>query len=145
MNDLEQKLADLFVNKMPGMSPGAKETAVKVVPWIMIVFGVLGFLAWLSAMRWFFFGYTALMGRALGHAFPDIFTLIYFILSPVVEVMVVYGGYLMLNKKQKGWRIALYALLIGIIPHLAYFSILGLFLDVLFAYILFQIQEYFTA
>ncbi|MDR3588576.1 MAG: hypothetical protein P4N41_02845 [Negativicutes bacterium] len=145
MNNLEQKLADLFVGKMPGMSAGAKETAVKVVPWIMIVFGVLGFLAWLSALRFFFFGYAAFMGRAYGHAFPDIFTLVYFLLAPIVQVMVVYGGYQMLSKKQSGWRIALYALLIGLIPHLAHISILGLLLDVLFAYILFQIKDYFTA
>ncbi len=142
MSGLEQKLDDLFLNKMPGLPAGKRETIAKALPWIMIAFGGLGFLAWLSSLR-FFFGFAGFMQHVTGYVFPDIFTLIYLVIAPIVEAMAVYGGYLMLSRQRKGWCIALYALLIGLIPHLFSFSILGIFLDVVFAYLLFQIKEYY--
>lgn len=142
MNNLEQKLDDLF-KTMPGLSPGAKATAAKAVPWIMIVFGGLGLLAWLSTLR-FFFGIAGLVINFIpGSMFSDAFMLIYLIIAPVVEVMAVYGGYLMLSGRRKGWLLAFYALLIGLIPHLCSFSIMGIVLDVAFAYLLFQIKEFY--
>ena len=49
----------------------------------------------------------------------------------------------MMSRRRKGWRIALYALLIGFISHLLNFSVFGIVLDALFAYLLFQIKDYF--
>jgi small-conductance mechanosensitive channel len=142
MSGLEQKLDDFFLNKMPKLPADRKETVANVLPWIMIVFGGVGFLAWLSSLR-FFFGFAGYMQHGAGYGFPDVFTLIYLVIAPIVQAMAVYGGYLMLSRQRKGWCIALYALLIGFIPHIFSFSILGICLDVVFAYLLFQIKEYY--
>lgn len=140
MNSLEQKLEDFFLGQLPGMSESKKQMAVKFLPWLIIVFGVLGTLAWLSSLR-FFFG---LVGLAPGYFISNIFMLIYFVLAPIMQALAVYGGYLMLNRKRRGWRIALYSLLLGVVSHICYLSILGLVIDFGFAYLLFQIRAYYT-
>lgn len=136
MNSLEQKLEDFFLGQLPGMSENKKQMAVKVLPWLIIVFGVLGALAWLSSLR-FLFGFAA------GYLMSNIFMLTYFVLAPVMQALALYGGYLMMNKKRRGWRIALYSLLLGVISHICYLSILGLVVDFGFAYLLFQIKVYY--
>lgn len=142
MNSLEQKLDDLFCNKMPGLPGNVKETAAKVVPWIVIVFGGLGFLAWLSSLR-FYFGFAGFMRHMIGYALPDLFTVVYLVVTPIVQVMAIYGGYLMLSRQRKGWRLALYTLVLGLILHVFSFVILGIIFDFAFAYLLFQIKEYY--
>jgi Na+/H+-dicarboxylate symporter len=140
MDGLEQKVSELFGN-LPALSPGAKETAAKVVPWVLIVLGVLGMLAWLSSIR-FFFG---MMGMAshFGVMGPGILTMVQLLIAPIVQVLVIYGAYLMLSKRRLGWRIAFYALVFGFVSHILAISVFGLILDCIFAYFLFQIREFF--
>lgn len=136
MNSLEKKLEDFFIRQLPGMSESKKQMAVKFLPWLIIVFGVLGAMAWMSSLR-FFFGFAA------GYLMSNTFMMIYVVLAPVMQALAVYGGYLMLNKKRRGWRIALYSLLIGVVSHICYLSLLGLVIDFGFAYLLFQIKAYY--
>jgi hypothetical protein len=139
MNSLEEKLDDLFLNKLPPLPENIKENAGRFFPWVMIVMGVLGLLAWLSSIR-LLFGFSGL----LNYAPLGVFWAIYLIVAPVVQAMAIYGGYLMLDRQHKGWSIALYALLIGLIVHIFSFSIVGILLDFIFAYVLFQIKKYYT-
>lgn len=142
MDSLEQKINEFFVNHLPGLSVSIKEKAARLYPWIIMIFGVFGLLAWLSSLR-FFFDYSGLLPYVYSNGFFDMFIMVYFVLAPIVQLMTIYGGYLMMSRKRKGWRIALYALLIGFISHLLNFSFFGIVLDVLFAYLLFQIKDYF--
>jgi hypothetical protein len=146
LNELEEQLAKIFLEKMPELSGNAKEMSVKFLPWVLIVLGVFGLLAWLSAIGLFHFASLVVMG--LGHA-PrqtfSLFTVLFlYILAPVMQALAVGGGYLMLSRRLTGWRIAFYSLLVSFIVHLAYFSIFGLFLDLAFAYLLFQTKEYYS-
>lgn len=142
MNSLEQMLEDLFLKKMPGLSGNAREIAAKALPWVLIVLGVLGFLAWISSLR-FFFGFSGLSRYIPGYA-PDIFAMVQLVIAPVIQIMAIYGGYLMLSRQHRGWNLSLYALLIGFFSHLLSVSIFGIFLDFAVAYLLFQIKECFT-
>jgi hypothetical protein len=142
MGNLERRLGEL-IGTFPALSPKAKETTVKVLPWVLIVLGVLGFLAWLSSLR-FLFGFMGAVGRMPGYMGPDFLTYIHLALAPFVQVLVVYGGYLMLSRKARGWRFAFYALIFGVVAHVLAISIFGLILDCLFAYFLFQIREFYT-
>lgn len=138
MKSLEEKLEDLFINKLPPLPENIKEKAVQFFPWVMIVLGVFGFVLWLSSLH-FLFGIAGPFSCTFG-----IFSAIYFIASPIVQAMAVYGGYIMLSRQLKGWNISLYAILIGLIINIFCLSILGILLDLVFAYILFQIKRYFA-
>lgn len=141
MGNLEQQLNDFCKKNLPILSQSAKETATKVIPWLIIVFSGLGILSWLSLAR-FFFGLSGMM-RAAGYVGPDVLATVYFILSPIMAVLGLYGGYLMLSRQLKGWRIAFYSLLIGLIANICYISVFGIFLDLVFGYFLFQIRDNF--
>lgn len=138
MEGFEQKLSEFFGN-LPALSPNGKKTTAKVLPWVLIVLGVLGMLAWLSSIR-FFFGFMG-VARHFGVMGPDILTMIHLIIAPIVQVFVIYGAYLMLSRKRQGWRIVFWALVFGVISHFLAISIFGLILDCIFAYFLFQIRE----
>jgi len=146
MNALEDQLAKIFLEKMPALSGSAKEMTVKFLPWVLIVLGALGLLAWLSAIGLFRFASLVVMGlgHAPGQAFSLFTALFLYILAPVMQALAVGGGYLMLSRSLTGWRIAFYSLLVSFIVHLAYLSIFGLFLDIVFAYLLFQTKEYYN-
>lgn len=136
MTKLEENLEILFLNKLPSLPESIKEQAARFFPWILMVMGVLGLLVWLSSIR-------LLFGLAQYAPF-DAFAAIYFIVAPVVETMAIYGGYIMLDRQRKGWSISLYALLIGVIVHICSFSIVGIVLDFVFVYVLFQIKKFFS-
>lgn len=143
MDGLEKKLNDFFLNKLPEMPQNAKEMAVKAVPWVLIVFGILGLLVWLSSIS-FLFGLSGLLAYSPGYTVPGVLMTISFLLAPIIQVMAVYGGYLMRTRQLRGWRFAFYALLFGLVTHICSFSIIGILLDAVFAYLLFQIKAYFA-
>lgn len=145
MNALEEQLAKIFREKLPEMSGNAKEMTVKYFPWVLMVLGALGLLAWLSTIGLFRFASLVVMG--VGHAPGQVFSiftaLFLYVLAPVIQVLAISGGYMMLSRRLAGWRIAFYSVLVGFIVHVVYFSVFGLCLDLLFAYLLFQTREYY--
>lgn len=142
MNNLEQQLHDLFVGKMPALSAGAKETTAKVLPWVIIVFGLLGLFGWLASLQ-LLFGVFGLMHYA--GAFHGFLAIIHLIIAPIAAVLGIYGGYLMLSRSRKGWQLVFYGLLIGVISTLLSLSIVGVVFNFAFGYLLFQIREYYIA
>ena len=136
---MEQMLEEFFVKKLPPLSPAAKDTTARVLPWIIIIFGGLGLLMWVSSLK-FIIGFSGLYG----FEGPGIFDMVSLAITPVIEIIVIYGGYLMLNKRQRGWRVALYMVIFGFIMNVLYFNIVGVVLNFLFSYLLFQTKGYFN-
>ena len=136
MNELEVKLADLF-GKLPVLSPGGKQTAAKIFPWAAIVLGALGLVSWLGSMR-MFFAFSGMTGAAGGLMWLS------WLAAPLIQLTAIGGGYLMLQKKYAGWRLVFYSLLVGAVVNLLSLMPLGLLFNLLFAYFLFQIREYYT-
>lgn len=142
MGNLEQKLSEFFGN-LPPMSQSAKETTAKVLPWVMIVLGVLGLFAIVSMLR-FAFGFMGVMQMA-GYMGSSFYMWINIILGLAVGVLQIYGAYLMLSRKRLGWLIAFYGLLFGFLHSVVYVSIFGFVINIVVGYLLFQIRELFTA
>lgn len=135
MNELEVKLADLF-GKLPVLSPGGKQTAAKIFPWAAIVLGALGLVSWLGSMR-MFFAFSGMTGAAGGMMWLS------WVAAPLIQLAAIVGGYLMRQKNYAGWRLVFYSLLVGAIVNLLSLMPLGLLFNLLFAYFLFQIREYY--
>lgn len=135
MNELEVKLADLF-GKLPVLSPGGKQTAAKVFPWLAIVLGCLGIFSWLGSIR-MFFAFSGMAGAAGGMMWLS------WIAAPLIQLAAIVGGYLMRQKNYAGWRLVFYSLLVGAVVNLLSLMPLGLLFNLLFAYFLFQIREYY--
>ena len=146
MNKLEIFLSGLFLGKLPPLSANAKETLVKFLPWIFIIFGIIGFFAILSAI--FTLNYAGMlaigMGRIWGFSIPFISFAMIYIITPSTQLVSIAGGYLMLKRKLLGWQLVFFCTLFSLIIHALYLSILGLALDLIFIYILFQVRNYFS-
>lgn len=142
---LEQFLDDLFVSKAPALAANVKEAAAKVLPWAVIVLSGFGLVAWFSSVGLLltYFGWTG--GYAVPYASVSLmYVAFYLLLAPVIQGLGLYGGYLMLSRQRKGWTIVYYSLLIGLIPQMTSFSIVGLLLNVAFLYLMFQIKSQYA-
>lgn len=133
MDDLEQLLQQIFVGKMPALSDGAKEITKNTLPWFFIVCGTLSFLGCLLLG-------ISLVVNPLGVLFYGL-VLVHLVIGLVAALVASYAGYLMLGRKYQGWRIAFYALLIGFVNALLSLSIIGLVLNCILGYLLFQVKN----
>ncbi|CVK19123.1 hypothetical protein [Sporomusa sphaeroides] len=137
MSNLDAKLGELCA-RLPALSPGGKQTAAKIIPWLLMGFGTFGFLTWLSSLQAFF----AFSGLAQA-AFPGGLLLLSWLTAPLLQLLAVISGYLLLQQKPLGWQLAFYSLLAGAIISLLSVMPLGLLLHVLFGYFLLQIREFY--
>jgi len=141
MNSLEKIFARVFTEWLPGLPPSVKDRAARVLPWVIIVLGTLGLLAWMGA--------TGLLGPAaktagISRTCPAFAAALLNILIPGLQLIAIAGGCYMLQRRRLGWRLAFYALLIGLIIDLFLLSPAGIVWDVVFAYLLFQLKPYYS-
>src|SRR5438105_12170542 len=124
--------------KLPVAPPGLLEFYMSWVPWLAIIFGVLGILISLVALV----GSTILgplmvmfgsPGAGLGLVIGSIFALA----SAVLELI---GGWLMLQRKSTGWWLLAFGLAISILTSLFRLSIVGLIVLLLIAYVHLQVK-----
>lgn len=121
------------------MSANAKETTVKVLPWVLIVLGVLGLMTAMQALiTW---GSGAMRIAAMMGVHLSFYTMAMMFIAPITSALPILAGYFMLSRQLKGWRIAFYSLLLSVFFNFIAISIFGLFLDCLFTYLLFQVKE----
>lgn len=142
MNRLEKWFEDLFVEKLPPMPGGAKEITAKILPWIVIVFGCLGFFGWMASLQ-LLFRVSDLVQYA--GALSTFLVIIHLIIAPIAAILGLYGGYLMLSRQQKGWQLVFYSLLIGFASTVVSLSVVGVIFNFAFGYVLFQIKELYVA
>ena len=141
MEALETKISKFVLEKLPPVPPNIKENLVKYLPWAIIVLNVLGLFAWLGTIGLFSMGMAVGMKVAPGMALSFLSMIVIYALTPLMLGLSLYGGYLMTKRQLLGWRIVFYSLLLGFIVNILHISILGLIINLLFAYLLFQIKE----
>ncbi|MDR7867381.1 MAG: hypothetical protein RIN56_11230 [Sporomusaceae bacterium] len=141
MNSLERLFGRFFADWLPGLPAGVRDWAAKILPWVVIVLGVLGLLAWLSVIG--LFGAATLKTAGFSRAFPSFAAAVFHILVPILQALAIAGGCFMLKRRRLGWVLAFYALLLGILMNLVWFNPAGLIWDFVFAYLLFQLKPYY--
>lgn len=142
MQALEKLFGKIFADNLPPLPPVAREWVVKILPWILIILGSLGFVAWLAAVG--LFGHTQSAALGFHRYAPSLFTaVILYLFVPLLQLLAVAGGYLMLGRKRLGWRIAFYSLVLGLVIHILSLSLGGIIVNLIFAYLLFQIRPYY--
>jgi hypothetical protein len=140
MDGVEVQLSRIFVDKLPRLSVNTKDIVVKVMPWILIVLSAIGLLTLFLASG--LFGYAGIVGWGYITGY-NFFLMLIFAFSVAMQVMILVAGYFMLSRQLRGWRLALYSLLLSVAVHLFSFSVFGIALDLLGVYLLFQIKVYY--
>ena len=147
MGELERMLSAFFLEKMPPLSDGVKNGAVKYLPWAMMILGALGLLAMISILGMFNFASmvtVGAVGRAAMHALSIFDMLFLYVVAPLIQAANILAGYWMLNRQRRGWQLALVALLLGFFNSIIHFSLFGLALNFFFTYLLFQIKDQYS-
>ncbi len=139
--NLENKLAEFFIKKLPALPEKAKEMIVKFGPYITVVMLILSIPAILALIG---FGMAATPFVFLGGAkfgFWHIFSLIVGILIIVLEIMAIKG---LFKRQMKAWKLLFYVSLISAFSSLISLDLGGLIIGAGISwYILFQIRSYY--
>jgi len=136
LNDFEDQLMRVFRGNLPMLPQNINDNLVKFLPWIFIVFGILGLVTSLSALD--FLSHSGWIMMGMGYVGASYITCFF---ALIVQALAVAGGYFMLTRQLKGWRIALYSGLLHLVGNILTFSIFGLLLSLIGIYLLFQIRE----
>jgi hypothetical protein len=141
LGQLEDMLEEYLVKKAPALPENAKEILVKFIPWINLIFIILGLpillaLFGLSAV----FTPFAMMGGYQGSAFSIIFQILTLV-TIVVEIMALPG---LFKRQAQGWRLSFYATLISLVTGLFGGNLVSAIVGAIISlYLLFQIKSYY--
>jgi hypothetical protein len=124
--------------KLPAAPPGLLNFYMSWVPWLAIIFGVLGVLISLVALV----GSTILgplmvmfgsPGTGLGLIVGSLFSLA----SAALELI---GGWMMLQRRSTGWWLLALGLAVSLLTNLVRLSVIGLIVLLLIAYVHLQVK-----
>lgn len=141
-NDIVAVLEPHFA-KAPALPKNAKEVIVKVLPWIALIFGILGVLGSIAGLGLLTaFSPLALFGGAEGVAsYGSGFIASLFWLVSSALLLAAYPG--LQGHKIKGWNLMFYseiASAIGAVLSLSLGGVLGVLIGI---YLLFQVKSHY--
>jgi hypothetical protein len=141
IGQLEAILDEYMVKKAPFALPmGVKEFIVKVSPYLIIIFAILGLPIILAAIGFSaFLAPVAVLGGSTW-GFSSIISLAVAVIVVVMELMAVSG---LFKRSKKGWQMLFYASIVSLIGSII--SITGIVSGIIGAiigwYILFQVKD----
>lgn len=143
--DLEKYGDEYLINKAPFQMPDSvREFLVKFGPYAMIVFMILGLLAYLSlygtyaSISQYSMMYGAMGGVGNFWTPTIVISIAASLVAFVIQIKALPG---LLARKKEGWEYMTYASLIWLIPNLLNLQIIGLVIGfVISMYILFQLK-----
>lgn len=136
------KMLEEWFAKFPPLPDQAKDVVVKVMPWIALVFGILGILGFVAAT-----GLLSMMspfmmlGGGLGMTIGGLLSGLLGIVGSVL-MLISFSG--LKSRKIVGWRWAFYAESVFILSNLITLNLFGAVLSFLIGfYFLFQVKSYY--
>lgn len=145
INQLDDILELYLVKKAPSLPANAKEALVRFAPWIALivliislplVLGILGLGALVAPLS--MFG---------GPAYAASYTTSYIISAVILGISILLMALSipgLFARSMKGWRLAYYGVLVGLISNLISFNIVGGLINALIGfYLLLQIKSYY--
>ena len=137
----EQQFEGYLIEKAPFQIPAhIKEAIVKYAPWINLVL-----MVFLLPVVLFVLGLGTLLAPVgflggIGSGFIYSITIGLTFIVLVLRVLALPG---LFSRKRSGWVFTYYGDLINIAMNILSFSIIGLFFDLVFLFVLFQIRSYY--
>ena len=128
-----------YVEQLRSRLPAAPENLIDIyvswAPWVAIVFGALGVLAFLvlSALTTVALPFLALAGASGIHAGG--MALVESLIGIVISVIEIVGGIMMLQRRELGWWLLAFGIAVGILTNLLHVAVLSLVVTLLIAYI----------
>jgi hypothetical protein len=130
---------EAYVEQLRTMLPAAPNNLISAyvrwAPWVAIILGALGVVAFivLTALSTVLLPFLALAGAPGIHAGGA--ALIESVLGIGVSVLEVVGGILMLQRRELGWWILAFGIIVSILSNLLHLAVLTLVITLLIAYV----------
>ncbi len=128
--------------KLPLAPPGLLNGYMSVIPWIAIIFGILGILISLLALV----GSTILgpLMVMFGSAGTGFSLILGSLVSLAIAALEVVGGFMMLNRRATGWWLLATGMIVSLLSSLLHVSALGLIFWLIIAYIHLQVKPNYS-
>jgi hypothetical protein len=139
--ELEDKLAEVFIKKLPAIPENIKEMIVKYGPYLAligIIFSVPALLALFGigavVAPW------AIVGGSV-YGIKTVLAIVFGLLIIVLEIMALPG---LFKRQMKAWKIMFYISLISVVSNLISLNLFNLVIGAAVSwYLLFQIRSYY--
>ncbi len=129
-----------YFKKLPQLPKGGREFIVMVLPWVALIFGILGLLGAISSLGLFSYFSAMYWGAANSIVGLGIVSLVLGILSALLLLMAFLG----LSKKQeRGWKFIYYSEVVALVSSIVTVSLFGVIMVLLGFYILYQVRSYY--
>lgn len=139
--ELENKMAEFFIKKLPSMPENIKEMIVKYGPYLIVVMMILMVPAILAVMGIGIAATPLALMAGPRHGFALLISAIFGLLMIVLELMAIKG---LFKRELKAWKLLFYISLIQAFSSLIRFDLGGLIIGSGISwYILFQIRSYY--
>ena len=133
--------ADQLRVKLPLPPPGLMDGYMRFVPWIAIIFGVIGALALFVGLVGvtFLTPILVLFGGAAGLGYGG-GLIISVIVGLAIAILEVVGGYMMVQRRATGWWILAAGIVVQLLSSLFHVGVIWLIIWLLIAYIHLEVK-----
>jgi hypothetical protein len=129
VNRLDTVLYEYLVKKAPAIPPSGKNAVVMVIPWLTIVFFVIGL-------------FPLITGGILSILTLNLNSMVATAVSLAIALIEVIAFPYLLKRQMRGWKLLFYAGLLNIVEFLLAGNIIGgILITLLLFYLLYQIKE----
>ena len=139
-NQLVDRMEEQF-KKLPPLPANWKDVIVNIVPWLALIFGLIGVFGSLAAVGVLtFLAPAVLLGGGASVASGGIIGAVLALVASVLMVAAFPGTR---AKKMSGWNLLFWSETVSVISSVIAFSIAGVIGALIGFYILFQIKSYY--
>ena len=139
--ELENKMAEFFVKKLPSMPEKFKEVIVKYSPYLIVIMMILTVPTILAIMGVGIAASPLTMMSGYKYGFAFLISAVFGLLIIVLELMAIKG---LFKRELKAWKLLFYISLLQALSSLIRFDLGGLIIGSGISwYILFQIKSYY--
>ena len=133
--------ADQLRVKLPLPPPGLVDGYMRFAPWIAIIFGAIGALVLLVGLvgATFLTPLLVVLGGSAGVGYGG-GVILSVIVGLAIAILELVGGYMMLQRRATGWWILAAGIVVNLLDHLLYTSLLFLIIWLLIAYIHLEVK-----
>jgi hypothetical protein len=130
--------------QLPAAPAGLLDFYVAWAPWLAIVLGALGVLAWLGVLIGGAILSPLLVFAGIAGVKAGAVALLSGVMGLATSAAAVVGGYLMLNRRSTGWWLLAAGLVLNLLSGLISLSVLSMLVAVLIAYVHLQVRPRYT-
>lgn len=129
-----------YYKKLPELPKNGRDIVVSIVPWLAIIFGILGLIGSLVGLGVLTFLVPVALLAGVRETGQGILVVLLGLVSSVLMVLAFPGTK---ARKEKGWKLLYYSEVVSLITNVVTLSLIGVLFTLVGFYFLYQIRNYY--